>query len=233
MSLNDNLWYLGAQFMASIQARDRRSALEQLDIIQRLIEAETNGRFSHFKLRVLQVLTNGNRAAFNAGASTDILAEHSRRIVAEIDRLHTRQRLLRFSRAAVEKTIDLVPGANAYQDRIVQEAIAYIEARYSQPISRDELAAHLECSATHFSRVFSKTTGYSYKEFLLQCRLEKAKQLLQTSHLHVSEIANASGFPDPFHISKVFRKRLGVSPRQYRECRVALAAKDGLPPSPV
>jgi len=221
MSLNNNLWYLGAQFMAGIQARDRRSAQEHFETIQGLIAAETNGRFSYFKLRILQVLTNGNRAAFNAGASTDLLAEHSRRIVAKIDRLHSRDRLLEFSRMAVERTIDLVPGANAYQDRIVQEAIAYIEARFNQPISRDELAAHLECSATHFSRVFSKTTGYTYKEFLLQCRLERAKQLLQSSYLRVAEIANACGFPDPFHFSKAFRRRLGVSPRKYRESRIA------------
>ncbi|MSU66231.1 MAG: AraC family transcriptional regulator [Opitutus sp.] len=220
MSLTDNLWYLGAQFMASIQARDNPAAQRQLKIIRGIIEKETHGKFSHCKLRALQVLTNANRAAFTAGASTDRLAEHSREIVAAIDQVRTKGRLGELTRKAVEKTIRLVPESNAYKDRVVREAIAYIRGHYSQAITREELAARLQCSAAHFSRLFSKTTGYSYKDFLLQCRLERAKVLLERSHLQVAEIAEVVGFQDPFHFSKVFRKRVGVSPRQFRASRI-------------
>lgn len=66
--LINNLWYLGAQFMASIQAGDNPSAQRQLRTLCRLIAQETEGRFSYYKLRSLQVLTNANRAAFTAGA---------------------------------------------------------------------------------------------------------------------------------------------------------------------
>jgi AraC-like DNA-binding protein len=227
MSLTNNLWYLGAQFMASIQARDNKSAQRQLKIIRGLIAQETQGRFSYYKLRMLQILTNANRAAFSAGASTDLLTEHSRRIVAEIDRAHTEQRLAELTRKAVEKAISLVPENNAYKDRVIQEAISYINNHYSKPITRAELATRLKCSAAHFSRLFSRTTGYSYKEFLLQCRLEKAKDLLKRSHLHVAEIAYVVGFQDPSHFSKVFRKRVGISPRQYRESRIGSAGESG------
>ena len=219
MSLTDNLWYLGAQFMASIQARDNESSQRQLRIIRSLIAKETQGHFSHYKLRMLQILTNANRAAFSAGASTDLLTEHSRRIVIEIDRAQTKRRLADLTGKAVEKTISLITERNAYKDRVIQEAITYIENHYNKPITREDLATRLRCSVAHFSRLFSKTTGYSYREFLLLFRLEKAKEMLERSHLKVAEIAYGAGFQDPSYFSKAFRKQVGVGPRQYRATR--------------
>lgn len=224
MQLHRNLWYLGAQFMASIQARDRLSARRKLAVILKLIAQESRGRFSYYKLRTLQILTNANRAAFNAGASTDQLAVHSMRIVAQIDRVESPAKLVQLARSAVDRTLALVPSGRAYRERIVQEAIAYIRDHFADEVSRETLAARFQCSPAHFSRLFSRTTGYSYQDFLLQCRLEKAKELLRSSHLHVAEIAGAVGYEDPFHFSKIFRKRVGVSPRKFRESPVVRPA---------
>ncbi|MBL9216810.1 MAG: helix-turn-helix transcriptional regulator [Opitutaceae bacterium] len=219
MPLTDNLWYLGAQFMAGIQARDARSARRRLDLILRLIARESRGRFSYYKLRTLQVLTNANRAAFNAGASTDALARHSLHIVEGIDRVATPAALVRLARRAVAATIALVPGGNAYQDRIVQEAITYTRDHLADALTRDQLAARLQCSPAHFSRTFARTTGYPFKHFLIQCRMEKAKELLENSRLQVAEIAGAVGYQDQFQFSRLFRRRVGVSPRQFRTSR--------------
>jgi AraC-like DNA-binding protein len=219
MPLSNNLWYLGAQFMASIQARDHTTAQRQLRTLLRLIARESRERFSYYKLRTLQVLTNANRAAFNAGASTEQLAAHSLQIIEHIDRVDTPDNLEQLALDAVNQTIAMVPAGSAYQERIVQEAIRYIRDHFSENISRNELAARLHCSAAHFSRVFTRTTGYAYRDFLLQCRIEKAKELLCHSHLQVAEVANAVGYEDPFQFSKVFRKRSGVSPRQFRDSR--------------
>ena len=221
MSLKYNLWYLGAQFMSSVQARDRRSARRQLRTIIGVIAQESRGRFSLYKLRTLQILTNANRAAFSSGAATDALAEHSRGILEQIDHVASAGQLVLLARNAADKTISLVPASNAYRERTVQEAITYIRDHFTEAITREQLASSLRCSPAHFSRLFSRTTGYGYKDFLLQCRLEKAKELLQHSHLQVTEIAVAVGYPDPFQFSKIFRKRVGVSPRQYRKSRLS------------
>jgi AraC-like DNA-binding protein len=221
MPLTGNLWYLGAQFMASVQARDAVAAQRQLKVILGLIAKESLGRFSYYKLRTLQVLTNANRAAFNAGVSTDLLAVHSRYIVERIDEVSTPKDLVKLARTAVDTTISLVPASNAYRERITQEAIAYIRDHFAEPVSRERLASQLKCSPAHFSRLFSRTTGYTYKDFLIQCRLEKAKELLRSSHLQVAEVATVVGYEDPFQFSRIFRKRVGVSPRQYRDSPLA------------
>lgn len=216
----DNIWYLGTQFMACVQARDRRSAHRQLRIILNLISQQSGHHFSLLKLRTLQVLTNANRAAFNSGAAPVALGSHSMRMIGHIDRATSKTQLLLIARIATDKTISLVPSSSAYRERIMQEAIAYIRAHFAEHITREQLASILKCSPTHFSRLFSRTTGYTYKDYLLQCRLQKAKELLRRSHLQVAEIAEAVGYIDPFQFSKIFRKRVGVSPRQYRDTRL-------------
>jgi two-component system, response regulator YesN len=219
MALTNNLWYLGAQFMASVQARDRAAAQAQLRRILGVISAESAGRFAHYKLRTLQVLTNANRAAFNAGASTDRLAAHSLHIIEMIDRVGTSDALERLAQAAVDETIATVPAGSAYEERTAQEAIAFIRDHFAENVTRTHIAARLGCSPAHFSRVFARTTGYTFKDFLLQCRLEKAKELLRGSHLRVAEVARVVGYDDPFQFSKFFRARTGVSPRQFRDSR--------------
>ncbi len=219
MGLSNNLWYLGAQFMTAIQARDRVHARRLLKDILGLIEIESGSRFSYFKLRVLQVMTNANRAVFATGASTDQLACLSQCLIEKIDCVEGPKELEQIALSALDQAIVLVPDGSDYRERLVQDAITHIRGHFSQSITRDEIASRLQCSPAHFSRVFAQTTGYTFKDFLLQCRLEKAKELLRQSRLQVSEIALAVGYEDPFQFSKIFRKRTGTSPRQYRESR--------------
>lgn len=229
MALANNLWYLGAQFMTAIQARDRAHARRLLQKIIGLIEIESGSRFSYVKLRVLQVMTNANRAVFATGASTDQLANLSQHLIENIDRIDQLKELEEIALTTLDQAIDLIPDGSDYRERLVQEAITYIRSHFSQSINRNELAARLECSPAHFSRVFAQTTGYTFKDFLLQCRLEKAKELLLQTRLHVSEVATAVGYEDPFQFSRIFRKRTGTSPRQFREAR----ATDSRAPKPM
>lgn len=63
---------------------------------------------------------------------------------------------------------------------------------------------------------FKKITGRSPHQYLIDLRLAEGAKLLRASRLSVKEIADRSGFPDPFHFSKIFRSKTGVSPQQFR-----------------
>lgn len=71
-------------------------------------------------------------------------------------------------------------------------------------------------SMANFSVTFKRATGVSPLKFIENKRLEKAKKLLQESFLTIKEVANVVGYQDPYTFSKFFKKRVGMSPSEYR-----------------
>ncbi|WP_239377248.1 helix-turn-helix domain-containing protein [Frankia sp. Cj5] len=92
----------------------------------------------------------------------------------------------------------------------------YIAAHISESISLAELAACVALSPYHFARQFRVAHGCSPHEFLLQQRIEHAQRLLSRSRMPIRDIALDCGFCDQSHLTRVFKRHLGVTPRQYR-----------------
>ncbi len=79
------------------------------------------------------------------------------------------------------------------------------------------LSEKLNVNSSYLSRLFKKSTGQNFSEYLLQLRLEKAKHLLCTTKMKNSQIANAVGFEDDHYFGQVFKKKCLVTPREFRE----------------
>jgi two-component system, response regulator YesN len=94
----------------------------------------------------------------------------------------------------------------------------YIDQHYSDPnLSLNEVATQVNLSPSHFSTVFSQETGQTFKEYLTEIRIRKAKELLRSTALRSSEISYQIGYSDPHYFSYVFRKQTGLSPKEYRQ----------------
>ncbi len=65
--------------------------------------------------------------------------------------------------------------------------------------------------------MFRKHAGMGAAEYLLNYRIKMAQKMLCTSDVPVQQIAQAVGIADPFYFSRVFKKRVGISPTKYRE----------------
>jgi AraC family transcriptional regulator len=78
------------------------------------------------------------------------------------------------------------------------------------------LASETGYSRRHFLRMFQKATGSTPHQYLLQSRLNRAKDLIKSRNDSLIDVAAASGFSSHAHMSKIFRKVLGVSPSEYR-----------------
>ena len=103
-----------------------------------------------------------------------------------------------------------------YKDLILQ-ANEFIEQHYSDPdLSLNEVAALVNLSASHFSVVFSQETRHTFKEYLTDIRINKAKELLRMTGLRSGDIAYQVGYNDPHYFSSVFKKHTGVSPIKFR-----------------
>lgn len=96
------------------------------------------------------------------------------------------------------------------------EVLDYINEHLNQDIRLADLAKLLGISQFHFSRLFKQSVGTAPYQYLLQQRIERAKQLLKKTDRSIVEIAFLCGFNSHSHLSQQFRQFTGVTPKAYR-----------------
>jgi AraC family transcriptional regulator len=92
----------------------------------------------------------------------------------------------------------------------------YINDHLTSDIKLSDLAQLLGMSQFHFSRLFKQSMGISPHQYLLQQRIERAKQLLKETKLSIMEIALLCGYSSHSHLGKSFRQHTGITPKAYR-----------------
>jgi AraC-like DNA-binding protein len=101
--------------------------------------------------------------------------------------------------------------------RKIQLAMRFINDNYHQTtLHLEETARVAGMSPSHFSRTFRKVMGLTFQEYLVSRRIAKAQNLLRTSVLSVSQIAQAVGYSDITGFGRTFRKLSGHTPTAYR-----------------
>lgn len=93
--------------------------------------------------------------------------------------------------------------------------IDYMHTHYDRNISLSELATQAQMSLHYFARSFKQAVGASPHQYLIQYRIERAKQLLRQNELTIVDIAQRVGFIDQSHFSRHFKNVTGITPRQW------------------
>jgi AraC-like DNA-binding protein len=101
----------------------------------------------------------------------------------------------------------------------VTEVRAYIDRHYAEPLTVERLAGLAGLSAFHFIRAFRGATGETPHQYLRRRRLERARELLVTTPMPVTEICDAVGFQSLGSFSALFRRETGETPGAYRARR--------------
>ena len=92
----------------------------------------------------------------------------------------------------------------------------YIVENCTQPLTLEHIAKMAHYSPAWFSKMFKTYIGQTYIEFLISCRINKAKQLLIDTNLKVEDIGEAVGYPNTHSFMRTFKKRCNLSPSAYR-----------------
>ena len=99
----------------------------------------------------------------------------------------------------------------------VNKARQYLEANFTNPnLTFQDVVDHVAMSSSHFSTLFSQTTGVTFTKYLINLRMRKARELLYNTSMRSSEIAYAVGYNDPHYFSYLFKKNTGVTPSEFR-----------------
>lgn len=107
-----------------------------------------------------------------------------------------------------------------HEDRnttLIDCAIRYMQDRLSQPIRIEELAEHLHHSASYLYYLFKQNTGYSPINYFNHLKIQEACKYLSFTDMSVKRISFSLGFHDPLYFSRLFKKKMSMSPTQYRE----------------
>ena len=100
---------------------------------------------------------------------------------------------------------------------VIARAKQYIAEHQTEELSLELVAKAVFTSKFYFCKIFKKTTGINFTDYLSRVRTERAKNLLLNPNLRVSEIAYEVGFQSLTHFNRVFKRILGRSPSDYRE----------------
>ena len=97
----------------------------------------------------------------------------------------------------------------------LQPVRRYVRAHISERIRLEDVAQQVDLSKAHFSRLFHKHTGVRFQDWLIQQRVEYAKQLMLTEDQRVTQVAFAVGFGSISAFERAFKKLEGMTPRSF------------------
>lgn len=108
-------------------------------------------------------------------------------------------------------------GERSYSSSVyVELAIEYIKCMYKHGIGVQDIAENVGVSRTHLNQIFQKELGLPVQRFLIDYRMHKAANFLLSTEMTVKEVSSLVGYDDQLTFSKAFKKKFGMSPRNYR-----------------
>ncbi len=119
-----------------------------------------------------------------------------------------------------EYSSEKMPPEKRYVNGLTNKKLGFvldlIESDLSEDLSLKVLAKTAELSEYHFLRMFKQSTGYTPHQYVIQQRIERAKELLKKTDMSITEIAYLLGFSTPAHFTHLFRRKTGFLPSEMR-----------------
>lgn len=169
---------------------------------------ELEKRIKEEFIRCMQKLYQGEFGAEQIENELNIIVENARNkkgMLLKTQQIICRE-LMKFSETQLVQ-----------QTRYVALAKEYITAHLQENISLNDVSGVVYMNPTYFSTLFKKTTGQNFSDYLVEVRIEHAKELLKDLSLSVAEVGFRVGYQNSRYFSKVFLKTVGVKPSEYRK----------------
>jgi two-component system response regulator YesN len=116
-----------------------------------------------------------------------------------------------------ECTGHLIKMSNPHANTVVKRICETIEEQFMEQLSVASLSEMVNLTPAYLCVLFKQTTGKTINDYLTQVRLNNAKNLLAHSNIHLYDVCYKVGYFSPSYFSRIFKKYIGVTPREYRE----------------
>ncbi len=145
--------------------------------------------------------------------ATQLLADDTS-IQLEEQAVDSLMNMIRWQIYIISRTIDYVNEVEQ-SNSIVSKAKNFVHEHYMEEISRTEVAASVFLTPEYMAKMFKKETGISLKQYINDYRITKAKELLASPDVRISDVAAEVGFDNFSYFSTVFKKTTGYTPNEY------------------
>ncbi|WRS28509.1 response regulator [Oscillospiraceae bacterium MB08-C2-2] len=104
-----------------------------------------------------------------------------------------------------------------HTDRLAATARKYIDEQYAKDLTVKSIAHRLNITPNYFNRIFRQSYHISCMDYIINLRISQSKELLENPVLRIREISALVGYEDANYFAKLFRKKVGVTPTEYRD----------------
>jgi len=111
---------------------------------------------------------------------------------------------------------NFVPSKHTKSLEKLKQIIKYVEEHYDEPITIEDMAQLSYYSPSHFMKFFKTNMNISFTAYLNNYRLTMASRLLKSTHSTILEIATQTGFENLSYFNRLFRRKYGITPSEYR-----------------
>ncbi len=205
-----------------IRSRDREGAYHLANMVLEDIRLSEAGNFEVMKLRLFELYITLSRSGVESGASIQKVFGINFDLVASLNSILTVPQLQEWAQKVVDHFIDNV-FSSIYSGRslIIANAIRHINTNYMTKINLKNLAELLHVNESYLSKLFKQEMGQNFTDYLNEIRINKSLSLIRDTDNNLLDIALAVGFEDQSYYTKVFRKVMNQTPKQYRNGRIS------------
>ena len=201
----------------------QRGDPEAVEESQRMMRRDTGTALSTDPLRNMQYLfvaciTLTTRFAIEGGLDGETAYNASDMYIRKLDLCRSAEEVLELHREMFSFFTSRMASLKTERaiSRSIAESIDYIESNLHLPLRIDEVAEHVNLSTGYFSVLFHKETGIAFSDYVMQRRIETARNMLRYSDYSSTEISEILAFSSQSYFIRCFRRAVGMTPAEYR-----------------
>ena len=203
--------------LAAIRRGERTEARRIINRVLTAIYAAGGSHTALLKSLALELVVMMTRAAVQAGGNPEKILGFNYQSLTALASLPDQETLARWLCDMLEQLIDAIESNTRHPNSVqLGRALEFIEAHLADDVCREEAARAAGLSPSHFSHLMRAKTGWSFTELLIRLRVDRACHLLAHTDLGLVQIALECGFGDQSYFTRVFRRRVGQTPGDYR-----------------
>lgn len=208
---------LEKKLFSEVKNGDAAHAVATAESYFDVIEERYGDYLMNIRLKVLEFVLYAEHLAYNSGGMTYEFRDRADYLPAVMEMTESASLRRWFADKIGEACRNIGTKASEKSLGAVEAAKAYIRSNYSRDISLDEVSQAVNISPYYFSKIFKEDVGEGFVEYLTGLRMDKARELLNTTEHSMKEICSMVGYADPNYFSRIFKKNVGVTPTEYKQ----------------